>query len=174
MQAVFDLRTAIEAILYLTERSQDPTFHHLSKLLYFADRLHLARYGRFICGDDYIAMRHGPVPSHIYDMLKAARDGREYTYIHLPDVQESFTVEGGYRVHPLRSSNIEWLSDSELECLDQSICEYDKYSFPELTKLSHDDAWLSADENDAISVEAIVQSIGNPNHLLEHLQDPHP
>jgi uncharacterized phage-associated protein len=39
--------------------------------MYFADRKHLEKYGRFICGDSYVAMKHGPVPSEIYDILKA-------------------------------------------------------------------------------------------------------
>lgn len=167
----FDEQVALEAILYLTQKSDDPTFHHISKLLYFADRMHLERYGRLICGDRYIAMKNGPVPSRVYDMLKDAQRG--ILYLSYPDAEGAFAVEG-YRVKALRSPDMDMFSDSDLECLDESLRRYDHYSFGALTRLSHDEAWRSADENDAISIEAIVRSIGSPAGLLEHLTNPHP
>jgi uncharacterized phage-associated protein len=69
----FNLDKGIEAILYIAQKVDDPTFHRISKIMYFADRKHLEKYGRFICGDSYVAMKHGPVPSEIYDILKAVK-----------------------------------------------------------------------------------------------------
>ncbi len=167
----FDAKVAVEAILLLADKSQDPTFHDIAKLLYLADRLHLQRYGRLICGDDYVAMKHGPVASGIYDMLKAIRYG--HSLHHFPELKDAFQVNG-YTVIPLRSPDLEWLSDSDVECLTEAIDVYDHLSFNQLTELSHDDAWQSADQDDFISLEAIVRSVGNSNQLLEHLKDPHP
>lgn len=167
----FDAKVAVEAVLYLATKSQEPTFHHIAKLLYFADRLHLERYGRFICGDDYVAMKNGPVPSRVYDMFKVVRDG--YDYISFPEIQGAFCVKA-YTVYPQRKADFEWLSESEIECLDQAISSYDQYSFGQLTKISHDAAWKSADKDDFISVEAIVHSLDNPQYLLDHLTNPHP
>lgn len=167
----FDEKVAVEAILYLAHQSQDPTFHHLSKLMYFADRLHLERYGRFICGDQYIAMKHGPVPSAIYDMFKDVREG--LSYINFPAADEAFLVED-YRVTPRRVPNLEWLSESDIECLEDVISQYDAMSFGELTSLSHDSAWYAADENEQISIESIVESFADSSSLLEYLEDPHP
>lgn len=167
----FDAKVAIEAILFIANKSQAPTFHHIVKLLYFADRLHLQRYGRLICGDDYVAMKHGPVPSGIYDMLKAIRYGQ--TNDHFPELKSAFQVND-YTVIPLRSPDLEWLSDSDVECLTEALSVYDNLSFNQLTDLSHDDAWQSADQDDFISLEALVSSVGNPNQLLEHLNNPHP
>lgn len=167
----FDAKVAVEAILYIATNSQQPTFHHIAKLLYFADRLHLERYGRFICGDDYVAMKHGPVPSRVYDMLKVIRDG--YDYISFPEIKGAFRVQE-YTVIPQRKPDFEWLSDSEIKCLNESIAAYDKCTFGQLTKLSHDAAWSSADENDFISLEAIVHSLENSQYLLDYLTNPHP
>lgn len=75
---------------------------------------------------------------------------------------------------PLHSPDLEWLSDSDVECLTEAIDAYDNLSFNQLTDLSHEDAWQSADQDDFISLEAIVRSVGNPNQLLEHLKNPHP
>lgn len=63
----FDPEKAVEVILYVASRVRDSGFHRVSKILYFADRDHLAMYGRFICGDSYVAMKNGPVPSGAYD-----------------------------------------------------------------------------------------------------------
>jgi uncharacterized phage-associated protein len=141
----FDEKVAVEAILYIAKRSKDPTFHHIAKLFYFADLCHLERYGRFICGDRYVAMKHGPVPSGIYDMLKAARDG--VGYLHFDEIAHAFSVKENRLVVPLRPSNLEWLSDSDIGCLDEAITNYDHLGFDELTRKSHDIAWKSADVN---------------------------
>jgi uncharacterized phage-associated protein len=168
----FNEKTAVEAILYIVTHSRQPTFHRIAKLFYFADLCHLGRYGRFICGDSYLAMKQGPVPSGVYDMLKAVKNG--LAYLRFQEHQKAFEVEGNHAIVPLRQPDLEWLSDSDIECLDEAIAEYDRYSFEHLTRLSQGDAWKCADENDQISLEAIVAQLGNPAGLLEHLSDPHP
>jgi uncharacterized phage-associated protein len=40
------------------------------KLIYFADRYHLRRYGRPITGDEYLAMPYGPVASGAKDLAE--------------------------------------------------------------------------------------------------------
>lgn len=168
----FDQKVALEAILYLADKSASPTFHHIAKLLYFADRMHLERYGRFICGDRYVAMKHGPVPSGVYDMIKAAQNGVQY--LCFPEAEGAFDVVGKYTVKPRRHPDVGWFSSSDLACLDEALRKYDKYTFEEMTRMSHDSAWRAADENDFISIEAIVASLGNPSGLLEHLANQHP
>lgn len=167
----FDPQAAVEAVIYIAYRSTDPSFHHISKLLYFADRMHLERYGRLIFGDTYIAMKHGPVPSGVYDILKDAR--QQTGFYRYREAAGAFTVND-YFVQPNRTPNLDWLSDSDIECIDEAIELYDLKSFGDLTKLSHDDAWHNADRNNAISLESIVQSLGNPDDLLGHLLEPSP
>ena len=45
-------------------------YMRLLKLLYIADREMLAETGRPITGDRAVAMKHGPVLSHVYDIIK--------------------------------------------------------------------------------------------------------
>lgn len=168
----FDQKVALEAILYLAEHSASPTFHHIAKLLYFADRMHLEQYGRFICGDRYVAMKHGPVPSGVYDMIKAAQHGVQY--LHFPEAEGAFDVIGRYTVRPHRSADQGWFSSSDLTCLNEALRMYDRYTFEQMTNLSHDSAWRAADENDFIPIEAIVASVGNPSGLLEQVTNPYP
>jgi uncharacterized phage-associated protein len=40
------------------------------KLVYFADRFHLRKYGRMVTNDEYWAMDYGPVPSNTKDIVQ--------------------------------------------------------------------------------------------------------
>ncbi len=42
------------------------------KLIYFADRYHLRKYGRLITNDTYFAMNYGPVPSGVKDIAETS------------------------------------------------------------------------------------------------------
>jgi uncharacterized phage-associated protein len=168
----FDAEKAVDVILYIAKRVADPGFHRISKILYFADRDHLAKYGRFICGDSYVAMKHGPVPSGTYDIMKHVRgDGLPCP---VPHAAESFKVEDGKKVVPLKEADLDTLSESEKECLDVAIAKYGKMPFKKLTDISHDKAWQAADENEFIEVEQIVATLPDAKHLLEYLVNPHP
>lgn len=167
----FDEDVALQTILYIANRVKNPTFHKISKIIYFADRFHLEKYGRFICGDSYVAMKHGPVPSRIYDILKDIRAN-----IDLPIVKKAkdlLKIEN-YDVKPLEDADLDYFSDSDIVCLDKSIEQYGDKTFSQLTNLSHDEAWHSAGENDFIEIQDIVKTFKNPETLLEHLRDPHP
>jgi len=167
-----DPRAAREIIVYLAKRLQEPSFHRIAKLLYFADKLHLQRYGRLILGDRYVAMKYGPVPSFVYDMLKAARNASSGG---TRESQPAFTVHSnGRTVLPLRSADLDWISDSERECLDEVIRLYGNRSFQELTDLSHDEAWRQTEENRSIPLERIVATLPDSESLLNHLLDPNP
>ena len=53
------------------DRKRDVSQYDLVKSLFLADRSHLNEWGRPITYDNYTAMKHGPVPSLAYDLLKA-------------------------------------------------------------------------------------------------------
>jgi uncharacterized phage-associated protein len=160
----FDAEKAIEVLLYVAKRI--PDMYNALKILYFADRKHLAKYGRLICGDTYIAMRHGPVPSAMYDLAKYAR-GDGFCGVDLP-INEAFAVQGN-TIIPHREANLDLLSESDIECLDAAIKEYGGLSFSKLKRLSHDAAFTSADQNDIIPLEAIVKSLPNSDLLLDYI-----
>ena len=129
----FDQRKAIEAIIYLCDKIDDPDRLGICKLLYFADKRSLEKYGRFIFGDDYSAMKVGPVPSRAYDLMKAADETMEYGF-----------VSHGYLIVALRKAELDWLSESDKECLDQIINMYGKVPNRKRVDDSHDDAWKAA------------------------------
>lgn len=168
----FDPEKAVEVILYIAQRLGDPGFHKISKILYFADLNHLEKFGRLITGDAYVAMKHGPVPSGSYDILKYVREDGLFPFaIH---AKSAFSVVGGYSVRPLREPEVDLLSRSDCECLDAAISKYGNMSFRKLTDLSHVGAWTSASENDTISLEEMASMLPNHEEILEHIANPTP
>lgn len=163
----FDAAKAVEVLLYIAPRC--PNLYNALKVLYFADRQHLSAHGRLICGDSYVAMSHGPVPSGAYDIIKCIRGDGVCWWADRP-IERAFDVQGNH-LAPLREAKLEFLSESDIECLDAAIKEYGSLSFGDLKKLSHDSAFHSADQNDTISVEAIARSLPEGDLLLEYLRD---
>jgi len=170
---VFKVEKSVEAILYIGQNVEEPTFHRISKIMYFADKNHLEKYGRFICGDSYVAMKHGPVPSGTYDILKAVRDDGFAPSANINVAKQAFIVVDKFLVKPLRTAREDCFSESDLECLNHAIKQYGLLSFSQLTDLSHDQAWQTADENDYIDIEQIV-AVLNTDYLLDYLLEPHP
>lgn len=175
MRANFDRNKALELILYVATRTSESGFHRVSKILYFADKEHLDSFGRLITQDNYVAMKHGPVPSDLYDILKLVRDvDGDRVDDRFKPLFDAFTVKGRYNIVPLRDADTNLLSDSETQCLDIAIEQYGKMSFQELTEASHDDAWHAADENETIRFEDIVRTCPSASELLAHIADPYP
>ena len=162
----FDAKKAVEVILYIAEQQGD--MYTALKVLYFADKMHLADYGRFICGDSYSAMGHGPVPSATYDIVKYVRGDKHECY---PEARaaEAFRMRGN-TIIPLRGPDRDLLSESDMECLDTAIKEYAHYSFRRLRKASHDQAFTSADQNDFMSVESIARTLPDGALLVDYLE----
>ena len=164
---VFDAEKAIEVLLYIAERS--PNLYHALKVLYFADKDHLSKYGRLICGDSYVAMSKGPVPSGTYDLIKYIRDGYSWSVCSVEGIEDAFEMDG-HSIRPLRDADTEFLSESDIECLDDAIAQYGNMRVGHLMAQSHDDAWRSADQNDIMSLEAIARTLPDADALLEYLQ----
>src|ERR1035438_7135460 len=109
-----DTDKAVEAVLYVAARMQKPSLPSISKVLFHADKMHLSRYGRPISGDRYVAMKHGPVPSAAYDILKTLRGDSSYP---LPGRAQGALAVENYTVTAQRAADETVLSASEMECL---------------------------------------------------------
>ncbi len=171
----FDADAALAAILLIVTRCPNATKHKAFKLLYFAEKLHLERYGRFIVGDDYYAMNYGPVPSRIYDAIKFAAGHGPYLSLDEP-LKASFSSCLEVRGHSLTARcdpDLGKLSKSDVRCLAEAIDDYGKASFAQRTKLSHDEAWRQTPQNARVLPEKIVRTLPNAEVLLEHLSNPY-
>ncbi|MDR0711589.1 MAG: SocA family protein [Prevotellaceae bacterium] len=174
---IFEIETALEAVLYAAERLKSKDFHKVFKVLYFADREHFAKYGRPITGDTYIKMENGPVPSKIYDIVKAIRDTGEYTYTSYYGggyggerrCSQMLAVRNGKFITPLRNVDERFLAQSDVTELEASIGEYGNLSFGELSRRSHALAWKNADKNGKMSAENILREAGKSDDYIGYV-----
>ena len=75
MQLSFSHKKAIQALNYFAAASGGCLNNMKAlKLVYFADRHHLRRYGRPITNDTYFAMKFGPVASACKNLLNEAEE----------------------------------------------------------------------------------------------------
>ena len=165
MNVQFDKEKSLNALLYVANRVQRKDFHKIFKIIYFADRPHLADWGRPITGDTYIAMEAGPVPSRLYDMLKIVR-GDSY----LPDMEglgKYFQVENWMYVRPLQDADLNKLSANEQEAMSEAIEKYASLSYDEIKEKSHDVAWRSTARDFSISWDNIAREAGLDGEEIE-------
>jgi len=170
----FDVKKAIQTILYVATRlpKQPANLYNVLKVIYFADTAHLHQYGRFIFGDHYVAMNHGPVPSGAYDIIKYVRGDLSWGP-ECQEAKEAFLIKRR-SVLPFVDADLNVFSDSDVECLDEAIYKYGDLSFNDLKKLSHDAAYDRADENAFMTIESMAETAPDKDALLEYLRDPHP
>ncbi|WP_188129472.1 Panacea domain-containing protein [Rhizobium sp. RU20A] len=115
--------------------------HTALKSCYFADRTHLNTCGRPIFGATYRAMKFGPVPVEIYEMMKGEALWKAELGL------ERFPWElTGYRLR--RTSNtqpdLDDLSESDIEHLANGFERSRQLTFSERTEATHGDDWQKA------------------------------
>lgn len=143
---------AINAVLFFCNKAKETnlslSFMQIAKLIFYADKFHLKKYGRPITGDTYIKMEHGPNPSAIYDYLKEVRARKDQRNSFFQVILE----KSGHSnnpipfVSPLRKADRKVFSESDLEILDMVFSRYGTKSAKELRDLSHKEkAWKNAD-----------------------------
>ncbi len=166
MSKFLDVKKTIESIVYVSHKSND--LFHIVKILFFADKFHLENYGRLITGDHYKAMKEGPVPSGAYDIIKYVRGDGKVQINGEPEI--AFRVEGNKKIIPLRAPNLEYLSESDIECLDKAIEIYAPMSFNELYDIVHNEqSYINAKPNGDIPLISIIQSLPNSKEVLEYI-----
>ncbi len=159
------IEITISAMLYILKQIGGKTdIHKLFKILYFAEQKHLVRYGSEISGDRFHAMNNGPVPSLAYDITKSLREGH-------PTYAKFFETFGNYSIIGISNPDMEWLSESEVMCLNESIQENQHLDFNTLTEKSHDSAWLDTKRDREIDIIKIAKAGGADKNMLDYIED---
>lgn len=168
----FDPEKALEALVYVCAKTGADLYTSL-KILYSADKLHLHRYGRFIAGDYYKRLDHGPVPQGAYDILHFVRG--EYSASPVPDARKALAFTSDTDIKVLREPDLTVLSETDRECLDAAIKSDSHKKFWQLKKESHDAAYDATRPNQEIAVESIAaMAKENREALLQYLADRYP
>jgi len=118
----FNYKKATQALNYLAERSGGKINRMKAlKLIYFADRYHLRKYGRLVTNDTYFAMDNGPVASGAKDIAEESNYGsgeaRNYASNYI-------AASSLYDFVSKKSTNRLEFSDSDIEALNYA---WDKF-----------------------------------------------
>jgi len=130
----FNVKKAIEVILWLASRKQDGVdVFHIVKAIFYSDVYHLNNYGRVIFGDTYAAMKYGPIPSKTYDILN--NDLLTMSCLGLTEVPFE---RNNIIIKALRNPNMEEFSESDIEALQYGWDEVKDKSFKQISDSLHE------------------------------------
>jgi uncharacterized phage-associated protein len=167
----FDEKKGVEALTYIASKWPGITPFFAAKVLFFAEKMHLNRYARPIVADTFIAMPNGPVPSTLYDFIQGRLDNAGDPEA----IAAAFSVERGryLGLTARRTADMDALSTSDLECLDEAVTFCRARTFTNLSNLTHQErAWLEAPVNGPMDYEAMIDD-DNPNRqaILDEMRE---
>ncbi len=165
----FNRDKALEVMLLISKSLTNSSLHQISKILYLSDKLHLEKYGRLICGDQYFAFEYGPVPSAMYEMMKVVTQKKSIDVDWDELMHEAFSSKDNRILTPKRDPSLALISESEVECINETVLKFGKKTFDQLTDITHDAAWHKTNTNQAISLKDIVSTLPNHKDLEAHL-----
>ncbi len=152
----FDERKGVETLTYVASKWPELTAFYAAKIIFFAEKQHLNRYSRPIIGDTFVAMTNGPVPSTLYDFIKGKLDQAGD-----PDaIIAALLIKSGpyLRIAAKRAPDLDALSPSDLECLDEAIAFCRGHGFGVLSGLTHQErAWFEAAVNGPMDYEHMIE-----------------
>lgn len=131
----FDHKKATQALNFFARKSGGRINKMKAiKLIYFADRYHLRKYGRPVTNDEYFAMEYGPVNSGVKDIAEMSdflgRQEKEYA-------ERFIRTYDQYTTESLGALEEEVFSETDIEALEFSWCNFGRYDKFGLVDLSH-------------------------------------
>ena len=131
---MFNNRKSTQTINYFVRKFPDLRLNKMKalKLLWAADRYHLRKYGRPIVGDNYVAMKNGPVQSVTKDILE--RDSYLQDQVEYGD---KFLKIVGYELESIAGVDENVFSDTDLEALEFAFVNFGDLDKWELCELTH-------------------------------------
>ena len=169
----FDKKSLIETMLYILNATKGIDIYHVLKILYFAEQKHLVKWGSRMTADDFRAYEYGPVADQLYHAIRNSRKLDKELPEMLQQVAHFAGDDAPNVLLAKRGADLDFLSQSERECLDESIKENAGLTFDELKRKSHDSAWQEAYEgnDDLMSVVSIAKAAGANEAMLEYIED---
>ena len=170
----FDNKRIGEIILYILGKGELLSQYYVYKILYFAERKHLARWGCGILPGEFHAWEKGPVPKKIYGGIKHFKEGNHPIDIVLRKVIDRTDRDMGDYLIALRKPDMDFISQSEVEALDESYAENVGLTVGELMNKSHDSAWTKARAkgNDEVMPSIDMAEVeGVSSDLLEYIAE---
>lgn len=129
----YDPHKAVHVVAYLAGKDlPDMSAFKIAKLLFWADKIHLQRYGRPVTASTWERTNHGPIPSEILNVLNvlSGTDTKDIAKRDFDAVADE--ARRLLRVvladHPkfvaTAPADLDYFSDSDLEVLDRVVADY--------------------------------------------------
>ena len=172
MTAQIETAKILAPCLYILQKMGMLTKHHLSKVLYVADKDHVRTYGRTLTGDSYVAMKNGPVPSKLYDFIKVVQGQSDGAYIarYVKYLPEFIAFKSPHSVVAKQPPNMDFLSLSAVQSLDRAIETVGPMGYEQRTNFTHDEAWKSVRLNQKIPLVEIAKAAGANEAMIEYIK----
>jgi len=134
----------LNVTLYFLQKLGPISKTKMMKLLFFADFLHVKKYNKPITWAAYYRLPKGPAPSYFLDIINSVINK-------IPNVQEDdierfckviqmkrnlFNIEG-YYLCPIKKPDMDELSESDKEVIDEIIIEYGHKNAGQLWRFTH-------------------------------------
>ena len=143
----FNEQKAVAALAFVASETPGQTPFFVSKILFYADKKHVNRYGRPILGDNYVKMEDGPVPSTVKNYFD-----EKWERVPKPvEFDRVLTIKKRWYRHLYvgqHYADMDLLSESDKRCLLEAIEFCKGKSKDKLSELTHlERAWLRAPDN---------------------------
>ena len=163
----YDIEKLIDILVIFARRNQELTKLRINKLLYFIDKCHLQKYGRFVLNDRYYRLPLGPIPSLTLNIIndfflpRFKISGKKIGTGRLAEFFEPDKDSKGYDILKLKKEvNFGSLSESELDVINYVLDSYGKRATSTLVNISHRDrAWRSTTEPNEIDYDLFLDEL---------------
>ncbi|MBW7921250.1 MAG: SocA family protein [Rubellimicrobium sp.] len=163
----FSAAKAFHAIHWMTRQGRPVDLHTALKAAYFADRGHLNEHLQPIFGATYKAMKSGPVPLEIYEMIK----GEALWLSELHRVELPWRLDGFHlRPHGNEPLDMDEFAESERQHLESGFSRSTAMTFDARTAATHGADWQAANGG-IIRYEDMVDERPDRPAVIEYLQD---
>ena len=146
MKTTDEIKKIEAVVLYILHAFQEGVdYIKLFKIMYFAQKDYLLKYGKVLCPDTFKARKYGPIPAFSDKVIKTVETKESMRgKSDFKTFAASIKVENQL-VYGLSEPDKDYLPVKERQCLDKWI-EYcrDKDSIKELSPESHDQAYEDA------------------------------
>jgi hypothetical protein len=170
MSFTFEIRKSINVMLFILKSlGGSADVFTLFAVMYLSELKHLAKHGSLITGDNYIAMKNGPVPYNMYSVYQQLK-GRGYLRNLAGNFKEYIAAGNNETIVAVTDYSEDYISRSEANCLFDTIREFKNESADQLKRKTMDIAWEKASLSNDMSIENMAVAAGASTEMIAYIQ----
>lgn len=129
----FNYRKSIQSLnLFAILEGGTINYMKAIKLIWLSDRYYLRNHGKTITGDEYFALKNGPLASCTSDLIKVVKISEvELNY------RNTYISKNGYSISSIKESDLKVFSKKELEVLNKIYSAFSSMNWSEISDFSH-------------------------------------